>query len=89
MTLSLSIEIMGISSNPHTRTISSTRSASPMISARHGGTAHSIRSPLPETSKPKVFRILKQSGSGTFTPVKFSIRLYLKVKTFFQSGSAP
>ena len=44
---------MGISSNPHTRTISSTRSASPMISARHGGTAHSIRSPLPETSKPK------------------------------------
>ena len=58
----------GMASKPFTRTISSTRSASPSMSFRHGGAHRQRASPEPATVKPSVSRMRVASASDTSTP---------------------
>src|SRR5215204_6861696 len=57
-------DVVGMLSKPKTRVTSSTRSASPTMSGRHGGTA-AVHGPLPSTVKPSLARIAAVLSDGT------------------------
>ena len=81
-------DVVGMLSKPKTRVTSSTRSASPTMSGRHGGTA-AVHGPLPSTVKPSLARIEAVLSDGTSIAVSVFTRSGRSVKLRCQSGMTP